>query len=165
MGRVGSGLALGWVCWLAAAAAAQALPEATALVLAPGPEAAVADVDVGVEALPEAEAEAGPQPAPQPLQQGLASFYHHRFHGRRTASGERYNRHALTAAHPTLPFGTEIVVRSLRTGREVVVRVTDRGPHLARRIIDLSHAAAVALGIQRHGVSEVQLWALPAHPP
>ncbi|WP_243855420.1 septal ring lytic transglycosylase RlpA family protein [Aquabacterium sp. A08] len=99
------------------------------------------------------------------MQQGLASFYHQRFHGRRTASGERYNRHALTAAHPTLPFGTEIVVRSLRTGREVVVRVTDRGPHLARRIVDLSHAAAVALGIQRHGVSEVQLWALPAHPP
>lgn len=167
MGRVRARLALGWVCWLAVAAAAQALPDAPAL--APGLEAAVADVDVGVEVEAEveaeAEAEAGPQPTPQPLQQGLASFYHHRFHGRRTASGERYDRNALTAAHPTLPFGTEIVVRSLRTGREVVVRVTDRGPHLARRIIDLSHAAAVALGIQRHGVSEVQLWALPAHPP
>lgn len=94
---------------------------------------------------------------PVVLQQGRATFYANRFHGRRTASGERYDKNALTAAHPTLPFGTEILVRSLRTGKEVVVRIIDRGPHLKGRIIDLSRAAAEALGIHRHGVSEVQL--------
>ncbi|MFW9594750.1 MAG: septal ring lytic transglycosylase RlpA family protein [Macromonas sp.] len=91
------------------------------------------------------------------LQQGKASFLANRFHGRPTASGERYDMHALTAAHKTLPFGTEVLVRSLETGREVVVRIVDRGPHLKSRIIDLSHAAAGALGIHGHGVSEVQL--------
>lgn len=91
------------------------------------------------------------------LQQGNASFLANRFHGLPTASGERYNMHALTAAHRTLPFGTEVLVRSLATGREVVVRIVDRGPHIKSRIIDLSHAAAGALGIHGHGVSEVQL--------
>lgn len=91
------------------------------------------------------------------LQQGKASFLANRFHGLPTASGERYNMHALTAAHKTLPFGTEVLVRSLDTGREVVVRIVDRGPHIKSRIIDLSHAAASALGIRSLGVSEVQL--------
>lgn len=91
------------------------------------------------------------------LQQGNASFLANRFHGLPTASGERYNMHALTAAHKTLPFGTEVLVRSLETGREVVVRIVDRGPHIKSRIIDLSHAAAGALGIRSLGVSEVQL--------
>ena len=107
----------------------------------------------------EAETERLLNEAAQPvvLQQGSATFYANRFHGRRTASGERYDKNALTAAHPTLPFGTEILVRSLRTGKEVVVRIIDRGPHIKGRIIDLSRAAAEALGIHRHGVSEVQL--------
>ena len=95
--------------------------------------------------------------APLVLEQGQASWYANRFHGRLTASGERYDKNALTAAHKTLPFGTEVLVRSLRTGREVLVRIIDRGPHLKSRIIDLSHAAAEALGIRQHGVSEVQL--------
>ena len=91
------------------------------------------------------------------LEQGQASWYANRLHGRLTASGERYDKNALTAAHKTLPFGTEVLVRSLQTGREVLVRIIDRGPHLKNRIIDLSHAAAEALGIRQHGVSEVQL--------
>lgn len=95
--------------------------------------------------------------APLVLEQGQASWYGNRFHGRLTASGERYDKNALTAAHKTLPFGTEVLVRSLQTGREVLVRIIDRGPHLKSRIIDLSHAAAEALGIRQHGVSEVQL--------
>lgn len=98
-----------------------------------------------------------PATAPLVLEQGQASWYGNRFHGRLTASGERYDKNALTAAHKTLPFGTEVLVRSLRTGREVLVRIIDRGPHLKSRIIDLSHAAAEALGIRQHGVSEVQL--------
>ncbi|PRD67004.1 septal ring lytic transglycosylase RlpA family lipoprotein [Malikia granosa] len=86
-------------------------------------------------------------------------------HGRKTASGERYDMNELTAAHKTLPFGTRVIVRSLQTGREVAVRIVDRGPHLKNRIIDLSHAAAAALGIKGHGISEVQIvQQMPARP-
>jgi rare lipoprotein A len=89
-------------------------------------------------------------------ERGLASWYGARFHGRRTASGARFDMHALTAAHPTLPFGTRVRVRNLATGSVVEVRITDRGPHLKQRIIDLSQAAARAIGIGR-GVAQVQL--------
>jgi rare lipoprotein A len=91
------------------------------------------------------------------LGQGLASWYGARFHGRRTASGERYDRHAFTAAHRTLPFGTVVRVRMLQGGRTVDVRINDRGPRAARRIIDLSEAAAFALGLQTQGVQAVEI--------
>lgn len=91
------------------------------------------------------------------LGQGLASWYGGKFHGRRTASGERFDRHALTAAHRTLPFGTRVRVRSLATGQEVVVRINDRGPHKPSRIIDLSEAAITALGVRHRGVTAVEL--------
>nr|WP_321910998.1 septal ring lytic transglycosylase RlpA family protein [Paraburkholderia sp. J11-2] len=81
------------------------------------------------------------------LQSGEASWYASKFQGRRTASGERYNGGALTAAHRTLPLGTWVRVTSLATGRSVVVRINDRGPFIAGRIIDLSWAAAKALGL------------------
>jgi rare lipoprotein A len=100
---------------------------------------------------------AGGKSEPLVLQQGVASYLANSLHGRRTASGERYDMNELTAAHKTLPFGTRVIVRSLQTGREVAVRITDRGPHIKSRIIDLSHAAAVALGIKSHGITEVQL--------
>jgi rare lipoprotein A len=82
---------------------------------------------------------------------GLASWYGPRFHGRRTASGERFDQHAFTAAHRTLPFGTVVRVRSLVNGRTVEVRINDRGPFLKRRVIDLSRAAAEALGLLGSG--------------
>lgn len=91
------------------------------------------------------------------IAQGRASWYGHGFHGRRTASGDIFDMHALTAAHRTLPFGTKLRVRSVATGKEVVVRVTDRGPYAHQRIIDLSLGAAKALGVQQRGVTEVQL--------
>ena len=91
------------------------------------------------------------------LERGQASWYGPRFHGRRTASGERYDQHALTAAHKTLPFGTMVRVRSLVTGRQVDVRVTDRGPFVRGRIIDVSRAAAEALGMMGLGVKQVSL--------
>ena len=91
------------------------------------------------------------------LERGQASWYGPRFHGRRTASGERYDQHALTAAHKTLPFGTLVRVRSLVTGKEVDVRVTDRGPFTRGRIIDVSRAAAEALGMIGLGVKQVSL--------
>ena len=93
----------------------------------------------------------------QELERGHASWYGPRFHGRRTASGERYDQHALTAAHKTLPFGTVVRVRSLVTGKEVNVRVTDRGPFVRGRIIDVSRAAAEALGMMGLGVKQVSL--------
>ncbi|WP_022797845.1 septal ring lytic transglycosylase RlpA family protein [Thermus islandicus] len=80
------------------------------------------------------------------LQEGLAVWYGPGFHGKRTASGEVYDMHALTAAHPRLPFGTRVRVTNLRNGRSVVVRINDRGPFGGRYIIDLSYAAAKAIG-------------------
>jgi rare lipoprotein A len=96
-------------------------------------------------------------PVLRELERGQASWYGPRFHGRRTASGERYDQHALTAAHKTLPFGTLVRVRSLVTGKEVDVRVTDRGPFVRGRIIDVSRAAAEALGMTGLGVKQVSL--------
>ena len=91
------------------------------------------------------------------LDKGLASWYGSKFHGRLTASGERYDRHAFTAAHRTLPFGTRVRVRSVVTGKEVVVRINDRGPFKRSRVIDLSQAAFNALGLQDRGVTQVEL--------
>jgi rare lipoprotein A len=86
---------------------------------------------------------------------GIASYYGGKFHGKRTANGETFNKNALTAAHLTLPFGTKLKVTNLRNGRSVVVRVNDRGPHVRGRIIDLSQAAAKKIGIT--GTARVKL--------
>jgi peptidoglycan lytic transglycosylase len=88
---------------------------------------------------------------------GFASFYHAAFHGRRTASGETFNRYALTAAHKTLPFGTFVRVINLRNGRSVIVRVNDRGPLRKNRVIDVSPRAARELGFLAYGVTWVKL--------
>ena len=91
------------------------------------------------------------------VQVGVASWYGPGFHGRKTASGEVFNMHALTAAHRTLPFGTLVRVTYLRTGRSVVVRINDRGPWKRGRIIDLSYAAARKIGLLRDGTGRVRL--------
>jgi rare lipoprotein A len=97
---------------------------------------------------------------------GLASWYGPGFHGRRTASGERFDMHGLTAAHRTLPFGTVVRVQSQVNGRTVDVRINDRGPFLARRVIDLSRGAAEALGLieARTGTKPVVLSVLKRAP-
>ncbi|WP_290871181.1 septal ring lytic transglycosylase RlpA family protein [Aquabacterium sp.] len=89
-------------------------------------------------------------------QRGMASWYGTKFHGRKTASGELYSVYGLTAAHRTLPIPSYARVRSVATGKEVIVRVNDRGPFHSTRVLDLSYAAAVKLGIER-GVSEVEI--------
>lgn len=89
-------------------------------------------------------------------ERGLASWYGRLFHGRRTASGEAYNMHAMTAAHRTMPIPSYARVRNPANGREVIVRVNDRGPFAAGRVIDLSYAAAVRLGLQ-NGVAPVEV--------
>ncbi len=105
---------------------------------------------------PEAGAERAVRPAV-----GWASFYGRRFQGHRTASGERYDMRALTCAHRTAPFGTRLRVTDLATGRSVVVTVNDRGPFVRGRIVDVSLAAARALGIVERGVARVRVEPLP----
>ena len=94
---------------------------------------------------------------PREFQRGTASWYGPRFNGRRTASGERFDMREFTAAHRTLPFGTLVRVHSLVNGRDVDVRITDRGPYAGNRIIDLSRAAAEELGMLGMGFKEVVL--------
>jgi rare lipoprotein A len=88
-------------------------------------------------------------------QRGLASYYADYFHGRNTASGQKYNKHELTCAHRTLPFGSMLRVQNLRNGRETVLKVTDRGPFKSNRILDVSRAAAAQLGMLQAGSAMV----------
>jgi len=89
-------------------------------------------------------------------ERGLASWYGKKFHGRRTANGETYDMYAMTAAHPTLPLPSYARIRNPANGREIVVRINDRGPFHAGRIVDLSYAAALRLDLLR-GVAPVEL--------
>ncbi len=101
----------------------------------------------------------GPPPEearPRP-EVGLASYYGRSFQGHRTASGSRYDMHAMTCAHRSYPFGTWLRVTDLESGREVTVRVTDRGPFTRGRVVDLSWAAARALGMLERGVARVKV--------
>lgn len=91
------------------------------------------------------------------MEEGEASYYAPAFHGRRTASGEKYDRRAYTAAHRTLPFGTVVRVTDKATGRSVLVRINDRGPVKLTRILDLSEQAAKDLGMLARGVAQVRV--------
>ena len=90
-------------------------------------------------------------------QSGVASYYGPGFHGRRTANGEAFDMHAMTAAHRTLPFGTKVKVTNLANGKSAIVRVNDRGPYANGRIIDLSVAAAKQIGSTSSGTARVTL--------
>lgn len=90
-------------------------------------------------------------------QYGNASWYGGKFHGRTTASGERFNKYEFTAAHRKLPFGTILRVTNMRNGKEVYVKVNDRGPFVKGRILDLSLASAEALHFNRRGVIRVRI--------
>ena len=90
------------------------------------------------------------------VQIGLSAWYGGKHHGGPTASGERFNKHAMTAAHRKLPFGTRVRVTHRKTGKSVVVRINDRGPY-GRAIIDVSEAAAKELGIIKEGVAPVRI--------
>ena len=131
-------------------------PRDSSLVWSPAPSVVVAAADSAALA-----ALAVPPPAPvrrgRLVATGVASFYGERFRGRRTASGQRFDPDALTAAHRTLPVGTRLRVTHVRSGRSVVVRVSDRGPHVRGRVIDLSRAAARRLGIVRAGTGRVRV--------
>lgn len=114
----------------------------------PRPRIAVASV---VRRAPEA---AETQAKPEGKSHGIASFYSQ---GNRTASGEKFDPSELTAAHPTLPFGTRLRVTNQHTGRSVTVRVNDRGPYVPGRVVDVSYSAAQELGMVGRGVAPVKL--------
>jgi rare lipoprotein A len=97
-------------------------------------------------------------------ERGLASWYGEAFHGRPTANGETFDMHALSAAHRTLPLDTWVEVVNLDNGRRLVLRINDRGPfaHVNERIIDLSYAAALELGVVGPGTARVDVRALTA---
>jgi rare lipoprotein A len=92
-------------------------------------------------------------------EQGMASYYGKGFHGRKTASGERFSQHEMTAAHRQLPLGTKVIVENRETGAQVEVKITDRGPYAdnKRRVIDLSKAAADSIGLVKPGVAPVHV--------
>lgn len=91
------------------------------------------------------------------VQQGLASYYHDKYHGRTTASGERFEQTALSAAHRNLPFGSKVKVTNINNGRSVVVRINDRGPFVSGRIIDLSRRAFKDISNLSAGVIAVEV--------
>ena len=94
------------------------------------------------------------------IKEGTASYYHAKFNGRRTASGEVYNSALYTAAHKTLPLNSYAVITNLRNNRKVIVKINDRGPFLSKRVIDVSGAAAKELGLLHHGLGQVRVEAL-----
>ena len=91
-------------------------------------------------------------------QRGIASYYGKGFQNRKTASGERFNLHSMTAAHKTLPFGTRVVVKNIRNGKTVKVRINDRGPFVKGRVIDLSRAAFSQIASLDDGLARVEIW-------
>ncbi len=93
-------------------------------------------------------------------QEGMASWYGEKFHGRKTANGERYDMYGYTAAHRTLPFNTEIIVVNMENGKKVRVRVNDRGPFVRGRILDLSYGAAKKIGMIQSGVVKIRIYKL-----
>ena len=108
-----------------------------------------------------------PSPKPRPAthtETGIASWYGERSHGKRTASGENFDMHALTAAHRTLGFGSIVRVTAIHGGKSVDVRINDRCPADGARIIDLSYAAAGKLGMLRRGVARVKLSVIDPRP-
>lgn len=125
----------------------------------------------GPAALPAASAPAAAAPAPavaaaagSDAMEGLAAYYSNRLAGRKTASGQVFRQSQLTAAHPTLPFGTKVKVTHAQNGRSVVVVINDRGPTQPGRVIDLSRAAAGKLGMLRAGLAPVKLEVVAAAP-
>jgi rare lipoprotein A len=117
----------------------------------------------------QAPAPAAPAAAPAPQgagegETGLAAVYSDKLNGRKTASGEVYDRNKLTTAHKTLPFGTKVKVTNLKNNKSVVLRVNDRGPTQAGRVVDISVAAAKAIGIPAKGMAEVRVEVAEAAP-
>ncbi|VWX51889.1 septal ring lytic transglycosylase RlpA family protein [Novosphingobium sp. 9U] len=144
---------------LAAGASVPALAEQPIALMAPtaAPFAAIAASGTLVEQAPLTAPQKDVEPTYQKVGSGMASYYGRELAGNRTASGERFNPSALTAAHRTLPLGSMVRVTNPRTGDSVIVRINDRGPFHSNRLIDLSEAAARQIGIRAAGSGVVEL--------
>jgi rare lipoprotein A len=118
--------------------------------------ASLVSLSLGLAAVSSARA----HKAPAFEQIGTASWYGPRFHGKKTANGEAFNQNKLTAAHRNLPLGTRVEVTNVTNGKSVEVKITDRGPYVNGRVIDLSRAAAIQLGMKDAGLARVQIVAL-----
>jgi rare lipoprotein A len=129
-----------------------------------GPDVYGAPAGPGADGPPPATLGIKPRP-PSQVQIGLASWYGRRWQGRPTASGERYDRHQLTAAHRTAPLGSQAIVTNVANGHVVRVRITDQGPHTRHRILDLSYEAARRLAMIRTGAARVKVELLAASAP
>lgn len=163
--------ARGVPAWIAAAllglaplAASSAAAPAGPATVEPATSAAVIELvplqpttEVTAPAIAEAQAPAPSAPQEAIVGRGTASYYAAKFDGRRTASGERFDNAAMTAAHRTLPFGTLVRVTNVANGKSVIVRINDRGPFSAGRMIDVSRAAASELGLVARGHGMVEL--------
>lgn len=88
---------------------------------------------------------------------GIVSWYADKFHGRKTSSGELYNKNELTAAHRSLPFGTKVKVTNIKNGKSVIVKINDRGPHSKSRVLDLSRAAFTEIGSINAGILNIEM--------
>lgn len=121
------------------------------------------DTRAEIRPVPELPAHLGGPRVVEMLGTGTASYYGRDLAGRPTASGERFNPDQFTAAHRTLPFGSRVRVTNLRNGRSVVVRINDRGPFSAERVIDISSAAAREIGMFRRGLAQVRVELLSRH--
>jgi rare lipoprotein A len=119
--------------------------------------ASLVSLSLGLTAISSVRAHQAP---PAFAQIGTASWYGPRFHGKKTANGEAFNQNKLTAAHRTLPLGTRVEVTNVTNGKSVEVKITDRGPYVNGRVIDLSRAAAIRLGMKDAGLARVQIVAL-----
>jgi rare lipoprotein A len=117
-------------------------------------QSVVRKITVAKKPDPAAPAVLDAHPKANPSSYGVASFY---TEDEWTASGERFNTRAMTAAHPTLPFGTRLKVTNVTNGRSVVVRINDRGPYVPGRVVDLSESAAESLGMVERGIVKVKL--------
>ena len=117
----------------------------------------LASTGLALATLAHAQQPAAVTPSGNHVMEGVAAWYGHKFAGRRTASGKRFNPNALTAAHPTLPFGTRVNVTNTRNNRSVLVTINDRGPTSPKRMLDVSAAAAKKLGFVRAGLTDVKL--------
>ena len=143
------------VVWAQTPAATAATPAAGAAPAAKAAPAAAAPVPVAAPAAAPAVAVA--PAATGDVTTGKAAWYGKKFNGRKTASGQRFNASALTAASNTLPFGTLVRVTNVKTKKSVTVRINDRGPKQADRIIDVTRAAAAKLGMLKSGLAEVEI--------
>ncbi len=142
-----------------------AVPPAPSVEQAPSAESADAKTSESSSSSEAAIAEIDPNAKPLLVETGIASWYGAPYHNRRGSNGEIYDMHAMTAAHRTLPLGSIVRVTCVENGESAVVRITDRGPFIEGRIVDLSQAAALKIGLVRKGTAQVRLEVLKTPQP